>query len=62
MRPYLVRRDGTLLDRATETIVGRVWLTRDGLIGENLNTRHGPFSRKYLAAREAWEAWARRRT
>lgn len=61
-RPFVIKRDGTLLDRATETILGRVWLVSgagddSGWYAENHQTRFGPSYTRHWVARQAWQDW-----
>lgn len=56
-KDYKVKRDGTLVVRATDQTIGRVWLGTDGWYAENLHHIFGPNWTRWAAAREAWEDW-----
>ena len=56
LKPFVIRRDGTLEDRASGTVIGRVWMDR-GWMSENQSHRFGPVGSKAWAARQAWDDW-----
>jgi hypothetical protein len=56
-RPFIIRRDGTLVDRASGAIIGRVWLTNLGWVAENSGKRFEGYGARHMAARAAWEDW-----
>ena len=56
LKPFVVRRDGTLEDRTSGTVIGRVWMA-GGWMSENQSHRFGPMGSKSWAAREAWSDW-----
>lgn len=62
--PWIIRKDGMLLDRKSEIVIGRVWLDRElGWCADGPEKRHtGAIGRKYAArwAYEEWEAAIRR--
>lgn len=59
-RPFIIRQDGTLLDRASGDVVGRVWLqVQAGWYAENQTQRFGPWWARHIAARRAWDDWCR---
>lgn len=67
-RPYIVRRNGELVDRGSGQIVGAVWLEAGvwhnagrrlatGWYANTLDGREfGPMGTRWFAARQAWEA------
>lgn len=64
-RPFIIEHTGRLVDRATETPIGRVWLVsgdgpKAGWRAENAWTRHGPGWTRWWIAWQAWEEWDRR--
>lgn len=56
-RPFIIQRDGTLMDRASGAICGRVHLTEGGWVGENLKYEFAPVGTRWLAGRQAWKSW-----
>lgn len=61
VRPFVIRRDGTLEDRASGTPIGRVWLDRSGWFADSPWTTYGPAFARHFAARQAWAEWDRKR-
>lgn len=55
-RPYMIRADGTLLDRASATVLGRVWVQGGTWIATN-PVRQFTAGTRTRAARLAWEDW-----
>lgn len=56
-KPYIIKRDGTFVVRATGQVLGRVWLGVSGWYAENPHNVHGPNWTKWTVARDAWEDW-----
>lgn len=57
-KPFIVKRDGTLVDRASETVVGRVHLDRlRGWVASNSAHEFIGHGGRDHAARRAWEDW-----
>ena len=56
-KPFVIRRDGTLVDRESETVIGKVYISP--VVGWVAATPADIFygGTRRMAARRAWEGW-----
>lgn len=61
-QPFTVRRDGTLVDRETGEVIGRVWFDEfDGWFVDTPQTQFGPNRPRGLVCQAAWTWWSKAR-
>ncbi|MGH3977053.1 MAG: hypothetical protein ACRDS9_27615 [Pseudonocardiaceae bacterium] len=57
---WRIRRDGTLLDRQTRTVIGRIWYDPDrhfGWCAKGPTRTHSGATMRRIAAAWAWHEW-----